>query len=38
MRLDDRPESDQVEDDRGGGGFGGRHIVGGGLGLLSSQS
>jgi predicted metalloprotease len=34
MRLDDRPESDQVEDERGGGGFGGRHIVGGGLGLL----
>jgi uncharacterized protein len=34
MRLDDRPESDQVEDERGGGGFGGRHIVGGGLGMV----
>jgi predicted metalloprotease len=34
MRLDDRPESDQVDDERGGGGFGGRHIVGGGLGML----
>jgi uncharacterized protein len=34
MRLDDRPESDQVEDERGGGGIGGRHIVGGGLGIL----
>jgi predicted metalloprotease len=34
MRLDDRPESDQVEDERGGGGIGGRHIAGGGLGLL----
>ena len=35
MRLDDRPESDQVEDERGGGGFGGRHIVGGGLGMVA---
>jgi len=34
MRLEDRPESDQVEDERGGGGFGGRHVVGGGLGLV----
>ena len=34
MRLDDRPESDQVEDDRGGGGIGGRHVVGGGLGMI----
>jgi uncharacterized protein len=34
MRLEDRPESDQVEDERGGGGFGGRHVVGGGLGVV----
>lgn len=34
MRLEDRPESDQVEDQRGGGGFGGRHVVGGGLGVV----
>jgi predicted metalloprotease len=34
MRLDDRPESDEVDDERGGGGFGGRHIVGGGLGMV----
>ncbi len=34
MRLDDRPESDQVEDDRGGGGIGGRHVVGGGVGMV----
>ncbi|MGH9442814.1 MAG: KPN_02809 family neutral zinc metallopeptidase [Thermoanaerobaculia bacterium] len=34
MRLDDRPESDQVEDERGGGGIGGRHVAGGGLGIL----
>jgi predicted metalloprotease len=33
MRLEDRPESDQVEDERGGG-FGGRHVVGGGLGVV----
>jgi len=33
MRLEDRPESDQVEDERGGG-LGGRHVVGGGLGLV----
>ena len=34
MRLDDRPESDQVEDERGGGGIGGRHIAGGGIGVV----
>jgi predicted metalloprotease len=34
MRLEDRPESEQVEDERGGGGLGGRHVVGGGLGLV----
>jgi len=34
MRLEDRPESDQVEDQRGGG-FGGRHAIGGGLGLVA---
>src|SRR5271157_333266 len=34
MRLEDRPESDQVEDERAGGGFGGRHVVGGGLGVV----
>ena len=34
MRLDDRPESDQVEDERGGGGIGGRHIAGGGIGIV----
>jgi uncharacterized protein len=34
MRLEDRPESDQVEDERGGGGIGGRHVVGGGLGVV----
>jgi predicted metalloprotease len=34
MKLDDRPESDQVEDDRGGGGIGGRHIAGGGIGIV----
>jgi predicted metalloprotease len=33
MRLEDRPESDQVEDERGGG-IGGRHVVGGGLGVV----
>lgn len=34
MRLEDRPESDQVEDERGGGGLGARHAVGGGLGIV----
>jgi predicted metalloprotease len=33
MRLEDRPESDQVEDLREGG-LGARHVVGGGLGVV----